>query len=216
MIDKDELKRRRAMHPHDWSLVDSWAKYIATQDIRVLQDEITTNPESDVVKGLLYFAFGDHDIRVLELLEQSGVSFQEGDDPWSIDSVLCNAIENGGDCPEVVCWLMDRGASPVRCTMNRWTPLHLAAIRDYPLVMTALLERGVAVDIGTEIDGNWTPLMEACRTGSVDAVALLLEHRADVNRCCGMVGDGLLEIANKNRHPKIVAMLDSWINRNRS
>src|SRR5690349_15767278 len=79
MLDKDEIARSRAIQPHDWSVVDSWAKYVATQDIRVLKDELATNPEADVVRGLLYFAFGDRDIRVLELLEQSGISFQEND-----------------------------------------------------------------------------------------------------------------------------------------
>jgi hypothetical protein len=63
--------------------------------------------------------------------------------------------------------------------MNRWTPLHLAAIRDYTQVLGVLLERGADVDIGTEIDGDWTPLMEGCRSGSVHAVAALIQHGAD-------------------------------------
>lgn len=207
MLDKDEIARRKASHPHEWSIVDSWARYVATRDIGVLADEIATNPGADVVKGLLRFAFGDHDLRVLELLEQSGVSFRESDDRWSIDSVLCDAVENGGDCPEVVRWLLDRGAGAVRCTMNRWTPLHLAAIRNHCQVIAVLLDRGVNIDVGTEIDGDRSPLMEACRAGAVDAVSLLLKRGADANRCDGMTGESVLEIARRSGHPEIVATI---------
>lgn len=209
MLNKDEIARRRALHPQEWSAVDSWAKYIATQELQVLKDEIATNPECDVAKKVAWLAFGDRDLRVLEMLEQVGYSFHETDDVWAVDSHLCQAIEYGRDCPGVVKWLLDRGASPVRSTMNHWTPLHLAAIRNYTDVMAVLLERGVPVDIGTEIDGNWTPLMEACRAGASESVALLLKHRADATRCCRMIGDSVLEIATKRKHVEIIAMINA-------
>jgi hypothetical protein len=208
MLDNDEISRRRAARPHDWSVVDSWSKYVATGDMRILQDEIGTNPESDVTTGFLYFAFGDRDLRVLEMLAESGVSFQETDDPWAIDSILCNAMEQGGDCPDVVCWLLDHGASKMRCTMNRWTPLHVAAIRNYPQVIAVLLERGVNVDVGTVIDGDWTPLMEACRAGAKDSVAILLKHGADPTRCCRMIGTSTVKIAKDAKQSEIVTMLE--------
>ena len=42
MLNKDEMARQKAAHPHDWSVIDSWAKYVATLDIDVLRDEIAT------------------------------------------------------------------------------------------------------------------------------------------------------------------------------
>ena len=72
-----------------------------------------------------------------------------------------------------------------------------------------LLEAGAVVDMGTGIDGDWTPLMEACRAGAEDSVALLLERGADAKRTCAMLGETVLEIAKKHHHPEIVAILEA-------
>ena len=97
-FDHDDLARRRAAS----SVVDSWANYAATGNLNGLKEEIESNPDADIARQFLHFAFTERDLRALKLFEQCGVSFREVDDPFGWGSVLYDAILSGRDCPEVI------------------------------------------------------------------------------------------------------------------
>lgn len=71
------------------------------------------------------------------------------------------------------------------------TPLHLAAVQDYPEMTAALLARGADPNVtGTICSGSFahtlkfdqrTPLMLACSLGRDELVSVLLKHGADVS-----------------------------------
>lgn len=79
-------------------------------------------------------------------------------------------------------WLLARGADPGVRDRGSWTALHHAVLSDrasgYP-VMRLLIERGVGVDSARD-DGHG-PLHLAAASMRADAVAFLLEAKADPN-----------------------------------
>jgi Ankyrin repeats (3 copies)/Ankyrin repeat len=92
------------------------------------------------------------------------------------------------------------------CTQRPETPMTQAAARNDAAALRRLLADGHKAD---EAD-SWTALIWAARSGSVDAIAVLLDAGADVNRP-GPTGDGWdatpLEHAILARQPGAVRLL---------
>src|SRR5581483_2561078 len=93
------------------------------------------------------------------------------------------------------------------CAQGPGTPLSQAAGRNDVVALRQLLDEGHHAD---EADNSWTPLIWAARSGSLDAINLLLDAGADVNRP-GSTGDGWnatpLQHAILQRQPAAVRLL---------
>src|SRR5678815_3610920 len=71
------------------------------------------------------------------------------------------------------------------CAQRPETPLTRAAVRNDVAALRRLLGDGHQADEGGD---SWTALIWASRSGSIDAITLLLDSGADVNRP-GPTGD---------------------------
>ena len=93
------------------------------------------------------------------------------------------------------------------CDKGPATPLAQAAARNDAGALRQLLDHGQKAD---ESGGSWTPLIWASRTGSVDAIKVLLDAGADVN-LAGPTGDDWdatpLQHAILARQPAAVRLL---------
>jgi uncharacterized protein len=95
------------------------------------------------------------------------------------------------------------------CVQRPETPLTQAAVRNDVAALRQLLDDGYKADEG---DDSWTPLIWASRSGSIEAINLLLDAGADVN-LPGSTGDNWdatpLQHAILQRQPAAVrALLD--------
>jgi hypothetical protein len=103
------------------------------------------------------------------------------------------------------------------CTQRPETPLTQAAVRNDVAALRQLLDNGHKADEGGD---SWTALIWASRSGSIDAVTLLLDAGADVNRP-GPTGDDWdatpLQHAILERQPAVARLLlDRGADPNRS
>ena len=93
------------------------------------------------------------------------------------------------------------------CDQRPDTPLTQAAARNDAAALRRLLDDGHKADEGGD---SWTPLIWAARSGSVDAINVLLDSGADVN-LAGSTGDNWdatpLQHAILQRQPAAVRLL---------
>jgi len=93
------------------------------------------------------------------------------------------------------------------CAQRPDTPLTQAAVRNDTAALRQLLDAGHKADEGGD---SWTPLIWASRSGSIEAINLLLDAGADVN-LPGSTGDNWdatpLQHAILERQPGVVRLL---------
>ncbi|HET6957502.1 MAG TPA: ankyrin repeat domain-containing protein [Vicinamibacterales bacterium] len=93
------------------------------------------------------------------------------------------------------------------CAQHPEAPLTQAAARNDVAALRQLLDEGHKAD---ESDTSWTPLIWAARSGSLDAINILIDHGADVN-LPGSTGDNWdatpLQHAILERRPGAVRVL---------
>ena len=93
------------------------------------------------------------------------------------------------------------------CSQRPATPLTQAAVRNDAAALRQLLDNGHKADEGGD---SWTALIWASRSGSVDAINVLLDAGADVN-LPGSTGDNWdatpLQHAILERQPAVVQLL---------
>lgn len=116
--------------------------------------------ELDSVKILL-----ESDPQLLNITDQGGYT------------PLHKAAYNGH--PEMVDYLISKGADLNVQSNSGSTPLHGAAFYGHPDAVRVLIEKGAEVDIKNL--GGFTPFLSACAGGRVESASLLLEHGADIN-----------------------------------
>jgi ankyrin repeat protein len=84
------------------------------------------------------------------------------------------------DNPELVNFLLERGASVKPAKADSETPLHTAASRGNLEITEALIKHGA--DVNASFAGGLTPLHEAAEGGYVEVAKLLLSRGAEVDR----------------------------------
>ncbi len=87
------------------------------------------------------------------------------------------------------------------------SPLHIAAINNNEIALTALLDAGADSNI-TDLDGS-TPIMYAALTGNVYLLKRLVEHNADImitNNACADVLDFAYEGGDKKTIDYILSL----------
>jgi len=105
--------------------------------------------------------------------------------------------------PELVQWLLERGANMnIENAMGRF-PIHRAAFCNKLDILQLYLNRGVPVDIRGAT--NYTPLSDA--NGDKATIAFLLEHGADINGTFGPNRDTLLTRAVINDNVELISYL---------
>ena len=113
---------------------------------------------------------------------------------WTPLMLACNrpfSVKN-------VARLLAHGADADLFNKEKHTALHIAAVNSDRETVKCLLKHGVSVNIKN--DANLTPLLYACsKITNGDAVAILLEHGADVNVTLEeLSGASALHLAAKN------------------
>lgn len=126
------------------------------------------------------------------------------------DGLIHSSLIDFGDRPDVVEWLLAQGLYQDQRGNNTWTPLHVAAARGYYGTLAVLLNHGCDVNLGTIIDGNSTPLMEASSSGKLLCVIALLVHGAYISRKNELDGFTALEYAQLAGHRVIVELLQKF------
>ena len=105
--------------------------------------------------------------------------------------------------PDLVQWLLARGANMnIENAMGRF-PIHRAAFCNKLDILQLYLSRGVPVDIrGTS---NYTPLSDT--NGDIRTIEFLLEHGADINGTFGPFSNTLLTKAAEDNDAELVRYL---------
>jgi ankyrin repeat protein len=128
------------------------------------------------INGLppLYFAVRHDRVDACKLLLSFGADFDYVDPSYG--SILCLVIASSNI--ELINDLLERGAK-VNAPPGEITPLMIAALTGNPEIVKIFLEKGAEIHAVT----TWgdTALSEACRSGSLDVVKLLLNNGADPN-----------------------------------
>lgn len=162
----------------------AWSEFLASRNIDALLLEMETNPlttDEHAVRWLFLTALDAAEWGAAEAIARKYPILIHPPDP-NTDGPLHRALWELCDCPAAIAWLLDHGAERDRRGANNWTPLHFAATQGFLESVRTLLDYGTPVDIGTGIDGDVTPLMEATSRGH-EAVAQLLQSRgADKTR----------------------------------
>lgn len=122
------------------------------------------------------------ELTAAEALLQAGADVKQEDDFGSspvLAAVVGGILKNR---PEVLRFILDRGASPARTNLNdnRNSPLAVAAESGGIELATILLDAGVDPD--EKHQDHSTPLLVAIERGNLEMVKLLVSRGADVNR----------------------------------
>jgi hypothetical protein len=198
------------MSYHGNGLLALWDEYLSVGDEeRLLRGAMSESDPHFACQALLWLALGARKWGLVTTLEGHNTTLPP-EDPAS-GGWITEALQNFGDAPDLIEWLLKHGAQTDRRGANDWTPLHLASSMGYLAATRTLLDHGASVDAITSIDGGWTPLMVACASGHAAIVELLLVHGADVTLWNSYEGGTARDIAAKHQHLEIAAFLDTWM-----
>ncbi len=189
-------------------LLLAWEQYLKDGDRRRLFQIASEWDKEGAFQGLLWLAIGAGDWELAKTLEERGVGPSPAGD-YSGD-LLAYALQDFGDSPHAIEWLLNHGARIDERGINDWTPLHNACRRGYLGTVRVLVKNGAAVNDQTSVDGGWTPLMEACASGNQEIVEFLLSHGADPQVVNLYEGGTARDIAAKRGHREVAAILDAW------
>ena len=110
---------------------------------------------------------------------------------------------NTGDITAVQL-ICDQGADVSAKNRDGMSPLHRAAVKNYPDIATVLLDSGAAID---QIDERgWTALHVASMSGSTEVARLLLDTGADAERK-DKLGRTAMHWAKRQNHEGVVEAL---------
>ena len=106
---------------------------------------------------------------------------------------------------EVTRLLLEKGAAVDQAMEDGRTPLFIACDKGHVEAARLLVAKGAEVDRAMN-DGR-TPLYAACGNGHVGAARLLLNNGADINQAKNTYGVPVLDIAKRQGHNAVVALL---------
>jgi hypothetical protein len=186
--------------------------YLKTRNQKVLRNAVARSARDDGERRLLWAHLL---LRTLQIRDFAAAEFCIESEPSIVtatpllDGPLHQVLEYAGDRPDLVDWLITSGADLMHRGDNNWTPAHEAAHRDCPGALSLLLDRGVNPDIGTEIDGDRSPLLVAAAAGALWCVVALVNRGADVRRIDNMMNESARELAHRAGHEEIADLLDA-------
>jgi hypothetical protein len=188
-----------------------FVEYARTRSVECLHKEIMRSQGHErislwhIITRLLYFGDAEAADYCLTFIEDPMNAEQWEPGP------LFTALELAADRPDIARWMIDRGADIHHRFTNNWTLLHVAAREGYVGVASAVIQAGMHVDIGTVIDEDRSPLMEAASCGKIWSVMLLAAAGADVNRKEIHSGRTPIVLAETSGNTDVVDLLKYWI-----
>ena len=151
-------------------------------------------------KGVMCNAVGNGDLDMMRLLWEAGASLEDTD-PWSLDSPLETAVENGD--VQSIEFLLSRGVKDLANAL--WS----AAFDGAAEATVAALIRGGA-DPNVNCDDDDTRLYEvAAVRGSLDALVVMIRAGAHVDKENGYA---LVNAARQGYAPVVQVLLDAGVN----
>ena len=108
--------------------------------------------------------------------------------------------------PEMLSFLLDKGASLGPLGNQKATPLHIAAMKNRPDMIRILLGRGAALEARTT--PGTTPLLEAVNNNALGAARVLLEHGANP-KIAPRPGQDALSLAIEKGNDAMIRLLSS-------
>lgn len=117
---------------------------------------------------------------------------------------LSYAVSRRGGFPEIVTFLIAKGADVTVKRGNGWTLLHEAGWEGKPGMIQLLIDKGISADAKTSF--GRTPLQNACLAGNLAGAKVLIKNGADVN-AMGKEGWSPLILATNQGRLKMVDLL---------
>ena len=155
---------------------NSWKSYVGNRNTEELIAAINRDCDPQgAFQGLLLDALSNEEYELAKRIDE----MLSGYPNVEFESPLFGAIEDLGDVPRVIEWLLQQGHRLDVRGENDWTPLHMACRRNCVGIVRKLVEHGADVNAETRVDGGWTPIMEASSAGNKEIVEFLLARGAD-------------------------------------
>jgi ankyrin repeat protein/L-ascorbate metabolism protein UlaG (beta-lactamase superfamily) len=150
----------------------------------------------------LHYAAASGELSVVKLLVAKGAKVNYvsriGTTPLSY------AVSRRGGFPEIIKFLIAKGADAKVARDNGWTMLHEAGWEGKPEVIQLLLDKGISADVKTSF--GRTPLQNACMAGNLAGAKILIKNGADPN-AMGKEGWSPLILATNQGRLKMVDLL---------
>lgn len=185
-----------------------FSKFLEAHDFSIIQEALNTLAADDRTAVLMYLFWQGLEYRYWDLAEAcivAGYSLSPGESAGF--GPLHDALWRLEDRPDVIAWLLDRGADIERRGINNETPLITAAHKAPIETIRLLVDAGANIDASTQVDEDWTALMTAARVGNIEAVRVLLECGADYTHQDRYFGRVAAQIAAAHGHSEIAALI---------
>jgi ankyrin repeat protein len=158
----------------------------------------TEQARSDVLTMCLIVACREANVRALRLLLDSGADPNAKSDGVRLAAAKVTALQmlttakKQDDAYTAACMLLDSGADPREKADSEHSPLVSAIDSGAEGVVRALLERGVSVSEGDEVQDEVSALTRAAARDSPQVCRLLLQHKAALDTS-GRFGNALYQ-----------------------
>lgn len=202
-----------SLYDFQWWVTELLGDYRARKDPGTIRDLVASLDSQDDRDMLLQSVFGAalslHQWDLADLCIDLGVSVDASPEDAADSGPLHAIMENLGDRPEVLRWLISRGAKVDQSAFDGWTALMQAVARGWKESACTLLEEGANINVQMCIDNYDTPLTLAASQGNEAMIQFLLEAGADptqINRW----GDDAARVAEKRGHDECARLIREW------
>jgi hypothetical protein len=166
----------------DWLLREIFREYHESGDVSIFWDfvrELQDFDRESFLEHLFATALQYRDWKLADECIAAGFAIAQRSEEISNSGPIWGVLMNMGDCPDVVEWLIRRGANLEQRNASGCTPLIGAAGQGWKQTVEVLIANGADIDASTVIDDGMTALMAAAIHGRETVVRQLLDHGAD-------------------------------------
>jgi len=192
-----------------WLFNELLAEYSKSRSGKRLHDSLATLDDIQrmmILRELFRTALSEDNWDLADACIEEGYRILPNPIDVSDFGPLHDAINELGDRPEVVEWLLGHGAFVDQRGLVNSTPLIMAARNGLLETLKVLLASGAGVNASTQIDDDETALMVAAKRGHTSAVEVLLGHGADTERK-NRWGRDAAKLADEHGHEDIAWLI---------
>jgi hypothetical protein len=193
-----------------WLLSELLPEFARSRDFNLLHEELETLDGFDrevLLQSVFGIALQSSDWELAEHCLNEGYDLRPDPADAGNSGPLHAAMDNLGDRPDVIAWLLRHGAEVNQRGSSNTTPLMNAAGRGWKETVQVLLGAGADVNASTIIDDDSTALMLAAIAGHKEIVVLLIAHGADVGHRERISGLNAVELAERNRNHELARLI---------